>query len=382
MLRKLAIKNINSIDICEIDFTKGNYKFAERNIKGDIVNPIAIYGHNGSGKTAVLSAMSQFISLMCYPVENLAHFIVNQFSYEQYKKGKKKDINLIKGSVYLEFDIKNNQYEYFLETTIQGKISKEYLKVNQEVYFTRDDLKYQYHQETMSLDNYLLVPLLRVLASTEISDEKIQVVYSYISSFTYVDLPHISRGSFVTSRRFMNINMYDLMVSKSNEVKELLSDYDNFPKYSIIKNNVLTANGTMVVPQYDIVLEDGDFKKALPLKMISTGMLNQSALLSILVSLPKESVIFIDEADFSLHPSAIKSFLKVIQEKEIQIVMTMHNTNTLQELRPDQVYFAKWKKGYSHYYRLSKIYPNIREINNIEKMYLSSIFDDAIEENE
>ncbi len=382
MLRKLILKTINSIDVCEIDFTKGNYKFGEENIQGEIVNPIAIYGHNGSGKTSVLSAMSQFISLMCYPVENLAPFIVNQFSYEQYIKEKKKDINLVKGSVYLEFDIKNNQYEYFLETTIHGKISKEYLKVNQEVYFTRDDLKYQYHQETMSLDNYLLVPLLRVLASTEISDEKIQVVYSYISSFTYVDLPHISRGAFVTSRRFMNINMYDLMASKSNEVRELLSNYDNFPKYSIIKNNVITANGAMVVPQYNIVLEDDNFKKTLPLQMISTGMLNQSALLSILVSLPKESVIFIDEADDALHVSTIKSFLKVIQERGIQIVMTMHNTNILQELRPDQVYFANWKKGYSHYYRLSKIYPNIREINNIEKMYLSSIFDEAIRENE
>ena len=51
-------------------------------------------------------------------------------------------------------------------------------------------------------------------------------------------------------------------------------------------------------------------------------------------------------------------------------------------MRPDQVYFAKWAKGFSNYYRLSKIYPNIREINNIEKMYLSSTFDEEMKEDE
>ena len=51
MLNKIVIKNINSIEKCEIDFTKGNYKFAEENLFDNVVNPIAIYGHNGSGTT-------------------------------------------------------------------------------------------------------------------------------------------------------------------------------------------------------------------------------------------------------------------------------------------------------------------------------------------
>ena len=46
MLKRIVIKNINSIKECEIDFNKGNYKFGNENILGDIVNPIAIYGHN------------------------------------------------------------------------------------------------------------------------------------------------------------------------------------------------------------------------------------------------------------------------------------------------------------------------------------------------
>ena len=62
----------------------------------------------------------------------------------------------------------------------------------------------------------------------------------------------------------------------------------------------------------------------------------------------------------------------------MQLVFSSHNTFILQMLRPDQIYFAKWEKGFSSFSRLSKIYPNIREINNIEKMYLSSVFDNAI----
>ena len=116
--------------------------------------------------------------------------------------------------------------------------------------------------------------------------------------------------------------------------------------------------------------------------MISVGMQNQSILLSLILSMPKNSVLFIDEVDIALHPSALKSFLEVIRKKEIQVVLTLHNTYAMQFLRPDQIYFSKWSHGFSSYYRLSKIYPNIREVNNIEKMYLSTLFDGAIEDNE
>jgi hypothetical protein len=50
----------------------------------------------------------------------------------------------------------------------------------------------------------------------------------------------------------------------------------------------------------------------------------------------------------------------------------------MQEFRPDQIYFSRWKNGDSYYCRLSNIYDNIREINNIEKMYLSNTFEEAI----
>ena len=116
----------------------------------------------------------------------------------------------------------------------------------------------------------------------------------------------------------------------------------------------------------------------MPYEFISSGMQNQSVMLSMLLSLPENSVLFIDEIEDALHPLTILDFLKVAQEKHIQLIFSSHNTFILQKLRPDQIFFANWKNGYSSYKKLADIYPNIREINNIEKMYLSSLFDEEI----
>ncbi len=382
MLKKIIIRNVNSIDVCEIDFTKGNFKFGDENILEDVVNPIAIYGHNGSGKSSVLNAIGFFISLMYYPAEALAPFVVNDFLFQEYLLGNRTDKEKIKGSIYLEFDINNDSFCYLLETSRDNYISREFLKKNDLVYFEREKSSYRYKDENRQIkDNSLLAPLLRILASEEIMDITIQSVFAYISSFTFINLPFINRGSFVTSKLFNNTNIYDLLVKKSEEVKKLLEEYDSFPVYKIVKNNRISPNG-LIASQYNLVFDDDGFKKQLPINMISVGMHNQSVLLSIIATVPENGVIFIDEVDLALHPSTIKSFLKVIRDKHIQVVFTLHNTFALQMLRPDQVYFAKWSKGFSNYYRLSKIYPNIREVNNIEKMYLSSIFDGAMGENE
>lgn len=382
MLKRIVIKNVNSIKKCEIDFNKGNYKFGNENILGDVVNPIAIYGHNGSGKSSVLNAIGMFISFFYFPVEALSPFTVNDFLYQEYVKGNKADKDKIKGSILLDFKINDDCFTYFLETSLDNCVSNEFLKINDETYFQRINKECIYKGNAFDVKDYSpLVPLLRVLASIEITDTVVQTVFAYISSFTFVNLPFINRGNFVISKLFNNININDLLVKKSDEVKELLKEYDNFPIYTIKKNNVMTPNG-LIASQYSLVFDEDGFKKQLPLRMISTGMHNQSLLLSIVATVPPNGVIFIDEVDLALHPSTIKSFLKVIRDKHIQVVFTLHNTYALQMLRPDQVYFAKWSKGFSSYYRLSKIYPNIREINNIEKMYLSSVFDGAIEDNE
>ena len=382
MLNKIVIKNINSIKVSEIDFTKGNYKFGEENILENLVNPLVIYGYNGSGKSSLMNAIQQFIYLMISPLESLSPFIVNNFLYDEYLENK--DENLIKGSILLCFEIESKKYEYFLETSRNNYISNEYLSVNGKNYFENKKGEYIYQGKKYIPDNKgisPLVPFLRVLASSEIVDPTIQTIHTYIKSFTHINVSFINRGGFVTSSLFNNTNTYDLLVSKSPKVREIFKKYGTFPVYSVVKDDRFLPNG-FVQSQYNLILEDKNFKKKLPFSMISTGMQNQSVLLSLILSMPKHSVVFIDEVDIALHPSTLKSFLEIIREREIQVVLTLHNTYAMQFLRPDQIYFSKWSKGFSTYFRLSKIYPNIREVNNIEKMYLSTLFDEAIEDNE
>lgn len=379
MLKKITVRNVFSIGVTTLDFSKGNYQYEGENILGDAVNPIAIYGHNGSGKSSFLNALAQFISLLVNPVEQLAPFVVNDLLFSQYATKKNPDPACLIGSISLRFELEKSTFEYIVATSANQGITHERLTKGQDVVFERNGQNYLYHGEkrTLSPNDSPLVLLLRRLASSEITDGVIQTVFSYLTSFVHADVSRINQGGFVTSKFYLNQNIYDLLVKQSNDVKRILSTFKDFPIYSIEKDNKL-PNG-LLGNQYYIVLEDKDgFKERLRFQFISNGMRNASLLLSILTSLPQQSVFFIDELDIALHPSTIKSFIEVAREKKIQLVFSSHNTSAMRYLRPDQIYFAKWERGFSTLLRLSTIYPNIREVNNIEKMYLGSMFDEAI----
>lgn len=378
MLEKIYIKNICSISETELSFIKGNYQYRSDNVLGNLVNPIAIYGHNGSGKTSFLEAIREFILIMFIPPSNLGPFVVNNISFERYVKDRSLKKN-IEGTIKLYFSIKDKKYEYGLTISRINGIVEEYLK-DENYIFNRTQLNYLYKGKNYELTkNDLLISTLRSLASSEVNDSDIQNVYKFFTSFVHLNLQNINLGGYATSSLFSNSkNIFNLLVEKSDEVKQTLKDYKDFPIYSIKKIDTLNPLENSL-SNYLVQLEDEDnFKVELPFNMISTGMRNNSILLSILFSIPQHSVLFIDELELALHPSAIESFLNVVKKKKIQLVFSSHNTNILTYLRPDQIYFSKWKKGFSKLLRLSDIYPNIREVNNIEKMYLNSSIDDAI----
>ena len=374
MLEKIVIQNVSSVGKCEIDFKKNRYNYREENLIGDLVNPVAIYGHNGSGKTAILRAIRSLIIMLIRPIDQISPFIVNNILFEKYNVDKKEEY--LQGSLQLFFKIEDDSYSYFIKTSARGFIVEEILLSNGAKYIYRNSKEYKYNGKKGQISDSYLVPTLRKLANIEINDKKIQDVYRYLSSFTVIELPLInSQGGFVTSKIFETTSKFDLLVDKSSEVKEILKQYKEFPIYDIVKSNAATNNVNMIPElQYRIELESNGKKYSLPYTMISSGMQNQSLLLSILMTIPSNSVVLIDELEQALHPSAIKSFLDVVREKKIQLLFTSHNTYILQDLRPDQIYFAKWDDGFSSCDRLSNIYQNIREVNNIEKMYLSGVF--------
>lgn len=380
MITRIQIKNINAIDSCDIDFQKNKYKYLEEMIYNDkLVNPVAFYGTNGSGKSSLLEAVGRLIELLIYEPSKLRSFIPHQLNSEDhlesfFKNNEKnkgmfaKTLECICSSVRIFFEIEQTEYEYFIETSFMNFINKEYLKHNQNYVFNRQADSYEYRKKEFEAKRNLY-PTLRKLASDKQDDVVITKCFEFLSSMAFVD-------AFKDTPTFKGLteeNYLDLIVEKSHDVNLLLKKYKEFPLYTI--SSEPTKDGGK---NYIAEIEAGKRKVRMPFQFISGGMMSQSLLLSILLSLPENGVLFVDEIEDALHPLTILDFIKIAQQKNIQLIFSSHNTFILQHLRPDQIFFANWKNGYSTYKKLSDIYPNIREINNIEKMYLANLFDEDI----
>ena len=382
MLTRVQIKNINAIDYCDIDFQKGKYKYLENMIYQDkLVNPVAFYGTNGSGKSSFLEAISYLLTLMLQEPHALNIFVPNFIKTMKLLDEEDKKVNglftdqhvydikkSIKSSIKIFFEIDQYEYEYFIETALYGWIDNEYLKVNENYIFERTTESYVYNDRSVDIKQSLY-PILRRLASEVQDDDFVSASYSFISNFAYAD----ALKKHYIFKDGIEKDYKDIVVEKSAEVAEILSSYNEFPIYTI--HSKPTNEGKK---SYYLRMSVDGKDVDLPYGMTSGGMRSQSVLLSILLSIPKNGVFFIDEIEDALHPLTILDFIKVAQEREVQLIFSSHNTYLLQKLRPDQIFFANWKNGYSTYKKLSDIYPNIREVNNIEKMYFSNMFDEDI----
>ena len=382
MLTRVQISNINAIDYCDINFQKAKYKYLDNMIYQDkLVNPIAFYGSNGSGKSSFLQAILDVLRLMIFEPQKLLPFSTNRFKVTRQirelsttaqraltKTEIDKEFDSVISFVKLFFEINTDLYEYYIETSLQSCITKEYLSVNETLIFERNSDSYRYNQKEISIAESLY-PTLRKLATENQEAEYISTAFSFLSGMGYIDA---ERHNYYF-KDAVERDYRDIMVEKSAMVKDILSHYQEFPVYNFVSK--IDEDGKKVY-RFEIEADDGSL--SMPYQLMSSGMLNQSVMLSILLSLPENGVLFIDEIEDALHPITILDCIKVAQEKKIQLIFSSHNTYLLQKLRPDQIIFANWKNGYSTYKKLSDIYPNIREINNIEKMYFSNMFDEDI----
>ena len=160
MLTRVQISNINAIDYCDINFQKGKYKYLDNMVYQDkLVNPIAFYGSNGSGKSSFLKAILHLLRLMLFEPQKASPFtvnrlnVINQINKLQGTPEKpltdeviNDSIDSITSFVKLFFEIDSDEYEYYIETALKGCITKEYLSVNSQRIFVRDIDSYQYNQ--------------------------------------------------------------------------------------------------------------------------------------------------------------------------------------------------------------------------------------------
>ncbi len=369
MITRIDVENIYSVGKASLSFEKGRYKFLDNLILNDKVsNPIAIYGRNGSGKTSLIMALFQVVNLLITDKDKLLMFIFNVT--KMVENPKDKTIDITKAKVGIEFILNSKVFRYSLTTDYEA-ISYESLEVDDMLIFERSKKALVYKNETKEVEaNYY--PSLRELSNESSSDvDSVSQAYRFLSNIAIsIDGNEEYLANTLGKKGFM-----EAMVDYSNDVKTIIREYKSFPVYGI--KSKLNSEGKK---SYYIDLEKSDGKTIeLPFAFRSTGMASQSFLLTIVLSLPENGVLIVDEIEKNLHPLTIMNFFRVIREKNIQLIFTSHNTGILSKLRPDNIFFANWRDGYSEYRRLSDIYPNIREVNNIEKMYLSSSLDEAIQ---
>ncbi len=378
MITRIKIKNINAIKECDLSFEKARYHYLNDMVFDDVVSPVALYGANGSGKSSFLKAISQLISLLIDEPDQLSGFMPNLYALKKVSEKNNGTIAIVSkngfetkvlSSIELFFTLNGRNYDYFIETFF-SQVTRESLSCGENKIFSREFRKYDYKNSTFEMESDLY-PVLRKLANDEqIGNADIDNAYNYLSRMAFVDDSQ-KRYQF---KGGVEKSYMDFVVSKSDEVKQILANYKDFPLYEVT-SKIIPEQGQK---QYWATIDMGDESFELPYALLSSGMKNQSALLSVLLMLPEYSAMFVDEIEDALHPLTIMNFISVAREKHIQLFFSSHNTYILSKLRPDQVFFAGWQKGYSRYKRLSDIYPNIREVNNIEKMYLGCMFDEEI----
>lgn len=366
MITRIEIKNINSIVDAAFDFTKCKYQYKNEMVfNNEVVNPVAFYGTNGSGKSSFLTAVSQLVSLLIDEPSQLRAFVPHLTN------GKKNGNITLKSkhvsSIKIYFKLYNKNYIYYISTDVSGYISEEKLIENDVELFNRSKEAYFYNDQKNKVLSELF-PVLRTL-DIEKNDAVIHLCYEFLSNIGFIDASKKHFQLKIAKQK----SYKDIIVENSEEIKAILSKYKEFPLY-----DVRSATNEVGEKEYIVIIKHNNGELVLPWQFISSGMENHSMLLSAILSVPENGVLIIDEIEDALHPLTVLDFIAAVKEKNIQLIFSSHNTYILQSLRPDQIFFAHWDSGYSKYKRLADIYPNIREVNNIEKMYLSNLFEEDI----
>ena len=211
-----------------------------------------------------------------------------------------------------------------------------------------------------------------------IDDDTLRLWFEFLEQSVYID--QIRRNIFKSGGTSSIITYKDYFEKNgTNRFNEFLKEigYEQYVKYESEFNNgklkFVFGNN-----QKDIILQRNNMDFALPVNMESDG--NQTLINTlpiVLDAMNNNAMAIIDEFSSGFHnileEKIIKYFMK--NSKRAQLFLVSHSTNLLSNtlLRPDQIYTVDFIDGKGS--RLNRVSDNKpREAQNLEKMYLSGVF--------
>lgn len=385
----------------------------------------SIYGANASGKSNLVLAIDLGKKLLLNNIQGLfsnQYFRIHEknkeipsyFEYEIAKNNKLYsygfEVNINKKEIVSEWLIdmtKNNQFVIFERDAIKKTIKTD-LKIKDKV----DGNRFEVCQSDI-LNNNNIFFLTEMTRRIQMNDTKtssfidFENVFDFFINDLQLVLPNQNREiKFNYFSQFKNdikpllkmlgLDIDDLLECESNmsEIKDRLSssEYNKLTSdINQLSNNVSKFDMTLRIENCIYTISGNSKDENLNVKVIkilhtnsntyfdtyeeSDGTLRILELIDILLS--DNKVFVIDEIDRSLHPSLtirfVNCFLKLLKNRNIQLIITTHESRLLNYnfLRRDEVWFSeKRKDGSTKLYSLEQFKDDARFDRKIDKAYL------------
>lgn len=369
MLLKIELENFKSFkNLTTIDFKSTNYKILQdTNVYNNKILKGAIFvGSNASGKTNTILSLKLLLDLL---------FSDKSINLDVYKSLLNED-PVIKLSY--EFEIKESNIKYNISYDVVHKMLSEKLYVDNELLLDRigNNAKSEITESKSytNIDNDILL-LRTIYFNTKFSNiEVLKKWFEFLSNSIFLD----------ASQRVVSNNGRDLILDKyldkngTDEINEFLKEF-NFNQQieytNQYKGNIINFNDDL---NKMVFFKRKEINELIPMRWESLGNKNLINMLPSFFNVIKNGgMLIIDEFSSAFHNELERLLVRYFMEKSnnSQIFIVSHSTNLLSNsiFRPDQAYSVEFTSSGTKVKQFSDEGPRVSQ--NIEKMYLSGVFD-------
>lgn len=375
MLVNLKMENFKSfMEKAELNLQATGYEILNKTNKTEdgILKGALIVGGNATGKSTVLEAIKFLLELLVWQVNVKIVNYVCLFT---------KSV----GEIQLEYSfvINKEKIDYLIKISAD-RIYSEKLLINNKERLNRIKENAEYIDaygkkiEIEKLENNQSA-IRRVYFDTKFNEDKtLKLWFEFLEKSVYIDQSEkrIRKATGSASQTTYRDYFEKRGTGKFNQFLENIN-YDQYVEYTnqYINDRIMFKFENN---QKDIIIKRRNMDFGIPLDMESTGTQTLINILPIILgAMYDNAMVVIDEFSSSFHNMLEEKIIKYFMEnsENAQMFIVSHSTNLLTNtlLRPDQIYTVDFEKNKgSKLNRVSDSKP--REAQNLEKMYLSGVF--------